>query len=104
MYEEEMNEYINILLNKPEDKPCRDYLNSRGITKDTAIFWKLGYCPVGYKPRCCSNEQFPFWLKMHGGLTILIFDDGGKNEYDVIRFTNDGKIQNNIIIRRNNSG
>ena len=38
MYEEEMNEYINILLNKPEDKPSRDYLNSRGITKNTAIF------------------------------------------------------------------
>ena len=77
MYEEEMNEYINILLNKPEGKPGRDYLNSRGITKDTAIFWKLGYCPVGYKPRCYSNEQFPFWLKMHGGLTIPIFDANG---------------------------
>ena len=43
---EEMEEYNDILLNKPEGKPGRQYLKSRNITKDTAIAWHLGYCPV----------------------------------------------------------
>ena len=36
-YFEEVEYYHDILLNKPEGKPGRIYLKSRGLTKETAI-------------------------------------------------------------------
>ena len=48
--EEELKEYISILLNKSEGQLGRDYLNLRKITKATAAEWEMGYCPVGYVP------------------------------------------------------
>lgn len=77
-YVNEMNEYIDILLNREEGKPGRDYLKQRGISKETAVYWKLGYCPVNYNPICYKEEQFPFWTKMWGGLTIPIFSANGE--------------------------
>ena len=73
---DEMKEYSDILLNKPEGKPGRDYLKTRNITKSTAIAWNLGYCPVGYTPKCYKDlpVNFKFYQKMYGGLTIPVFD------------------------------
>ena len=73
---EEMEEYSDILLNKSEGKPGRKYLKSRNITKDTAIAWHLGYCPVNYIPNCYKDlpVNFKFYQKMYGGLTIPVFD------------------------------
>lgn len=77
--EAEMSEYTNILLNKPEGKPGREYLRKRHITRSTAIAWHLGFCPVGYHPECYKDEtNYMFWTKMYGGLTIPVFDANKK--------------------------
>lgn len=42
----ERNEYYKMLLfHKEIGRPARAYLKSRNITKETAIFWEIGYCP-----------------------------------------------------------
>ena len=75
---EELNEYINILLNLPEGKPGRDYLKQRKIKKSTAIEWEMGYCPVGYTPTIYKNETYAFWKKMWGRVLFAIYDQNGE--------------------------
>ena len=73
----ELKEYINILLNEPEGKIGRDYLVKRKISKNTAIEWEMGYCPVGYIPTIYTNEKFPFWEKLWGRVIFPIYDSNG---------------------------
>ena len=70
----ELKEYIDILLNKQEGKIGRDYLKTRKITKNTAIEWEMGYCPVGYTPSIYQNEKFEFWEKLWGRVVFPIYD------------------------------
>ena len=74
---QELNEYINILMNTTEGKIGRDYLKSRKITKNTAIEWEIGYCPIGYVPSIYQNEKFPFWEKLWGRIIFPIYDSNG---------------------------
>ena len=65
-----MEEYSDILLNKPEGKPGRQYLKSRNITKDTAIAWHLGYClfaPLSSFPKrnCPSPDEILHFFCRH---------------------------------------
>ena len=78
-FENELNEYINILFKSEEGIPGRQYLKSRQIKVDTAKYWKLGYCPIGYIPKCYRGEEntYPFWEKMWGRLIIPIYDQHG---------------------------
>lgn len=73
----ELNEYRNILFNKKEGAPGRNYLKIRGLTKETAEFWNLGYCPIGFTPSIYKNNQY-VQKKMHGRLIIPVFDQNGK--------------------------
>lgn len=82
-FEEELEDYKKILLNHSLGIEGRRYLKSRGITKETAIHWNLGYCPIGYVPKIYKqinndNQTFKFWQKMWGGLIIPIYDQNGK--------------------------
>jgi DNA primase len=79
----ELEEYKNILLNLPIGKEGRDYLKLRKITKNTAIEWELGYCPVGYIPdiykEISKNPQiYRFWEKMWGRLIIPIYNSNNE--------------------------
>lgn len=76
--EEELREYIDILLNKPEGQIGRDYLRQRKILKNTAIKWEMGYCPVGYVPPIYKDEKFPFWEKLWGRIVFPIRNSNGK--------------------------
>lgn len=76
--ENELNEYIDILLNKPEGRIGRDYMQRRKIKKETAIVWKMGYCPVGYTPLIYINEPYPFWKKLWGRIIFAVYDQNGK--------------------------
>lgn len=83
LIDKELEEYIDILMNKPEGKIGRKYLFDRGIKKDTAIHWKMGYCPVGYVPKAYQElindgEFYEFWKKMWGRVVFPIYDQNGK--------------------------
>lgn len=75
--EKELEEYIDILLNKPEGEIGRRYLFERKIKKSTAIEWKMGYCPVGYNPSVYSEEKYNFWKKLWGRVVFPIYDQNG---------------------------
>lgn len=80
IFDQEANEYFYILLKTEAGAPGRAYLKQRGITEETIKYWKLGYCPVGYIPKCYKDlviDNNYFWQKMHGRLTIPIFDQNG---------------------------
>ena len=83
-YFEEVEYYHDILLNKPEGKPGRIYLKSRGLTKETAIKWKLGYSPIGCIPDCYKGETYMFWEKLWGRLTIPVRSSTDENIYETI--------------------
>jgi len=74
----ENNIYMDILLNKPEGKIARQYLNKRNISKNTAIIWKLGYCPANLVPSFYQNEKYNFWKKLYGRLTIPIYNQNNE--------------------------
>lgn len=82
-YAKEANEYTNILLRSVAGKPGREYMAKRGILPETAKAWGLGYCPVGYVPKCYADRlrtlpsKSRFWEKMHGRITIPIADSSG---------------------------
>lgn len=80
-YENELNEYIDILFKSEQGLIARQYLKSRKIKVNTAKFWKLGYCPIGFIPECYKEygeDAYMFWKKMWGRLIIPIFDQNGK--------------------------
>ncbi len=81
-FDEELMEYENILFSLESGVLGREYLRNRGITKKTAKFWNLGYCPIGYIPNCYKDQAnenvYPFWEKMWGRLIIPIIDQNGK--------------------------
>lgn len=83
-YKSEVEYYHDILLNKPEGQPGRNYLRKRGITRDTAIYWKLGYSPIGCTPDCYKDETFMFWNKLWGRLIIPVRTSTNKNQYETI--------------------
>lgn len=70
------------MFHKPEGKVARRYLTKRGITKETAAYWDLGYSPMGYIPECYSEDNIngvtKFWKKMNGRLIIPIYNQNGK--------------------------
>lgn len=74
----ELNEYIDILLNKKEGQIGRDYLRQRKIFKSTAMEWEMGYCPVGYVPTIYTNENYAFWEKLWGRIVFPIRDQNGE--------------------------
>lgn len=74
-YTKELEEYIYILFNTPEGKPGRNYLKLRGITKETAMYWKIGYCPIGYTSSI--NRQFNIKSKFQGRIIFPVFDQNG---------------------------
>lgn len=75
--EQELQEYIDILLCKPEGQIGRDYLKQRKISKQTAIEWKMGYCPVGFTPTIYKDENYNFWKKLWGRVVFPIYDSNG---------------------------
>jgi len=78
---QEAEEYNYILLNTNAGAPGRSYLNQRGINDETIKYWKLGYCPIGYTPKCykdqIDNNCNKFWSKLYGRVTIPVIDQNG---------------------------
>lgn len=73
--EQENEFYINCLFDKEIGKVARIYLNKRGITKETAKFWKLGYSPINIiNPIFDINDNFKPWIKLQGRITIPIYN------------------------------
>lgn len=73
--EQENEFYINCLFDKSIGKPARYYLSKRGISKDTAIFWKLGFSPSNIiNPIFDPNDSYAPWKKLQGRITIPIYD------------------------------
>ena len=64
----------------PLSIPARQYLKSRGITKDDIAWWKIGYCPDGnYKQRIIIPS-----FDMKGNLSYFIarsYTPGGWQKY-----------------------
>ena len=76
---QESQEYMDILLNKPEGREGRQYLKSRGIKVETALYWQLGYSPNNYIPQIYrGNPEYKVWKKMHGRITVPVFDQNGE--------------------------
>ena len=78
-FENELKEYIDILFNSPYGLEGRQYLKGRKIKATTAKYWNLGYCPIGYVPKCYADQEnvYPFWEKMWGRLIIPVYDQHG---------------------------
>jgi len=76
-FEEEMKIYKDILFNKKEGVQGRNYLKIRGISKETADFWNLGYCPLNFTPPMYKDKPF-LQKKMQGRLILPVFDQSGK--------------------------
>lgn len=76
-YQEEINEYCNNLFHPTIGKDARKYLYLRNITPNTVKFWKLGFSPLNYNPKCYQNERFDFWRKLNGRITIPVYDQNG---------------------------
>lgn len=68
--------YQKMLFDKEIGKPARIYLNKRGITKDTAIHWQLGYSPFKMQNPVLKDYD-NLYLKMQGRITIPIYDQNG---------------------------
>ena len=118
---QELEEYIDILLNKEEGRPGRDYLKFRGIEISTAVYWKIGYCPLNYIATPYRNSDINWGEKMGGRITFPIFDANGllvsisgrlalsldKPKYDMYNFIKKrvlfGLHQNKNNIREQNS-
>ena len=78
----ELNEYINILFHSPLGEEGRRYMKERNISPYTAKYWKLGYSPNSYTPKCYKelnqNNVTKFWKKLNGRIIIPIFNQNGK--------------------------
>lgn len=78
---QEIKEYNYILLNTSAGNPGKSYLNQRGINNETIKYWQLGYCPVGYIPKCYKDQIDDncnkFWSKLYGRITIPIINQNG---------------------------
>lgn len=73
--EEENDFYIKCLFNKEIGKSARTYLNKRGISKETAEFWKLGYSPTDMiNPVFNEDNLYKPWEKLQGRITIPIYN------------------------------
>lgn len=76
IYKTELEEYMDILFNKPEGKPGRWYLKRRGIEPETAKYWKMGYCPINYLPSIYKGQMTK--SKLHGRIIFPVYDTKGK--------------------------
>ncbi|NQY74091.1 MAG: hypothetical protein HRT90_04940 [Candidatus Margulisbacteria bacterium] len=64
---EEFISLTDIIIN-PLSIPARQYLKSRGLTRDDIVWWKMGYCPDGdYKQRIIIPS-----FNMKGNLNYFI--------------------------------
>jgi len=61
--------HLNLLRNREADH-ARDYLKKRGITKETAVTWQIGYAPAGWETlRAWATEKgFTREELLQGGL------------------------------------
>lgn len=69
--------YQSMLLNKEIGKPARIYLKKRGINKDTALYWHLGYSPFNMQNPILKDYE-DLYKKMQGRITIPIYDQNGE--------------------------
>lgn len=75
-YNEESKEYIKMLYSE-EGREARQYLKNRYISVATAKFWELGYSPYDFVPECYKDSDVTFYKKMHGRITIPVYDSNG---------------------------
>lgn len=73
------NLYYQEALRHSVGEPGRQYLASRGITKETIEEWQIGWSPVGcIPPNFDKSDETQPWKKLHGRITLPILDQGGK--------------------------
>lgn len=77
-----------VLMTHPDGQPGRDYLQQRGISRDAAVRWRLGYAPAGWTTTMDQLQQrgFPVELLLAAGLVKRKERDGGRvSHYDTFR-------------------
>lgn len=69
--------YQEVLFDKELGKPGRIYLKQRGISKQTALYWNLGYSPFEVT-NPVLKDYGNLYEKMQGRITIPIYDQNGQ--------------------------
>ena len=77
-YEKELNEYMDNLWDKQIGKEARDYLKQRHIKPSTAKAWNIGWCPKDFKPKCYSDTDYPYYMKMQGRIILPVYNSNGE--------------------------
>ena len=74
------------LLKSPEAQAARDYLRKRGIDRDVAANWKLGYAPDSWDAfRSWAGETGYSLDEMAAGGLVVVKDDERRGTYDRFR-------------------
>lgn len=70
------------LLKNPAAQPARDYLRARGIDREIALHWKLGYAPDAWSELRDWGREAGYALEemLTAGLVVAREDDGGEGE------------------------
>ena len=71
------------LLKRDLGTPARDYLKIRGVSREVAISWKLGYAPESWDAFCqwASNEGYRRRELLSSGLVKLRDEERGDGEF-----------------------
>lgn len=80
--------YQAVLMTHPDGEPGREYLKRRGITKEAAQRWRLGYAPAGWTSTIDVLQHRGFTVEqlLAGGLAKRKErDDGRVSHYDTFR-------------------
>ena len=77
-YEKELNEYMDNLWDKQIGKEARDYLKQRHIKPSTAKAWNIGWCPKDFQPKCYSDTDYQYYMKMQGRIILPVYNSNGE--------------------------
>jgi DNA primase len=77
--------HLNLLRNRDADH-AREYLRKRGISKETAVTWQIGYAPAGWETLrgWASDKGFSREELLQGGL-LTVRDGDERGGYDRFR-------------------
>lgn len=72
--------FHQLLLKDPIAQPARDYLKSRGINRDTAMHWKMGYAPASgdLLRHWAAARKYTENLLVHAGILACGDEDSAR--------------------------
>jgi DNA primase len=83
--EEATSFYERILWDNPAAEPARQHLRDRGIRKDTAQAWRLGYAPAGWTNLTDALHQAGIEATTLEAAGLAVARTSGKGHYDRFR-------------------